>query len=53
MADNKFDTPELREYPIIPKLQKDVMAHSKPFIAMSRIKSHWVSQANWSMICTM
>jgi ferredoxin len=33
MADNKFDTPELREYPIIPKLQKDVMAHSKPFIA--------------------
>ena len=33
MADKKFETPELREYPIIPKLQKDVMAHSQPFIA--------------------
>jgi len=33
MADNKFDTPELREYPIIPKLKKGVMSHSKPFIA--------------------
>ena len=22
MADNKFDTPQLREYPIIPKLKK-------------------------------
>ena len=33
MADSKFETPEIREYPIIPKLQKDVMSHSKPFIA--------------------
>ena len=33
MADNKFDTPKLREYPIIPKLKKGVMSHSKPFIA--------------------
>ena len=33
MADNKFETPEIREYPIIPKLQKGVMSHSKPFIA--------------------
>ena len=33
MEDNKFDTPELREYPIIPKLRKGVMSHSKPFIA--------------------
>jgi len=33
MADNKFDTPEIREYPIIPKLQRGVMSHSKPFIA--------------------
>tara|TARA_B100000941_G_scaffold96780_1_gene67440 strand:- start:42 stop:1589 length:1548 start_codon:yes stop_codon:yes gene_type:complete len=33
MADNKFDTPQLREYPIIPKLKKGVMSHSKPFIA--------------------
>ena len=33
MADNKFDTPQLREYPIIPKLKKGIMSHSKPFIA--------------------
>ena len=33
MADKKFETPELREYPIIPKLQRDVMSHSHPFIA--------------------
>tara|TARA_B100001996_G_scaffold329120_1_gene276674 strand:+ start:4453 stop:6000 length:1548 start_codon:yes stop_codon:yes gene_type:complete len=33
MADNKFETPELREYPIIPKLQKGIMSHSKPFVA--------------------
>ena len=33
MADNKFNTPQLREYPIIPKLKKGVMSHSKPFIA--------------------
>ena len=33
MADNKFETPELREYPIIPKLQKGTMSHSKPFVA--------------------
>ena len=33
MADSKFDTPQLREYPIIPKLKKGVMSHSKPFIA--------------------
>ena len=33
MADKKFETPELREYPIIPKLKKDVMSHSQPFIA--------------------
>lgn len=31
MAD--FETPAFREYPIIPKLQKGVMAHSKPFVA--------------------
>ncbi len=30
MAD--FETPEFREYPIIPKLQPGVMAHSSPFI---------------------
>ncbi len=31
MAD--FDTPELKEYPVIPHLQEGVMAHSKPFVA--------------------
>jgi len=28
-----FETPEFREYPIIPKLQEGTMAHSKPFIS--------------------
>ncbi|MFO8023641.1 sulfate reduction electron transfer complex DsrMKJOP subunit DsrK [Thiohalophilus sp.] len=31
MAD--FDTPELHEYPIIPKLKEGVMEHSKPYVA--------------------
>ena len=31
MAD--FDTPELKEYPVIPHIQEGVMAHSKPFVA--------------------
>ncbi len=31
MAD--FETPEIKEYPIIPKLKEGVMAHSKPFVA--------------------
>ena len=33
MADVNFETPELKEYPLIPKLQKDVMAHSAPYVA--------------------
>jgi Fe-S oxidoreductase len=28
-----FETPELKEYPVIPNIQEGVMAHSKPFIA--------------------
>jgi len=28
-----FDVPELKEYPVIPILQEDVMAHSKPYVA--------------------
>jgi len=28
-----FDTPELKEYPVIPRIQEGVMAHSKPFVA--------------------
>ena len=31
MAD--FDTPELKEYPVIPHIQEGVMAHSKPYVA--------------------
>ena len=33
MAAVEFETPVLKEYPIIPKLHKDVMAHSKPYVA--------------------
>ena len=33
MATANFQTPALREYPIIPLLQEDTMAHSKPFVA--------------------
>ena len=33
MAASEFETPALREYPIIPKLRKGVMAHSAPFEA--------------------
>ena len=46
MADNKFETPEIREYPIIPKLQKGVMSHSKPFIAKE-------PRLIWSCICIL
>jgi len=28
-----FDTPVLKEYPVIPQIQEGVMAHSKPFVA--------------------
>jgi len=28
-----FETPELKEYPVIPHIQEGVMAHSKPFVA--------------------
>jgi Fe-S oxidoreductase len=28
-----FETPELKEYPVIPLLHEGVMAHSKPFVA--------------------
>ena len=31
MAD--FEIPELKEYPVIPKIQEGTMAHSKPFVA--------------------
>ncbi|MDH5729554.1 MAG: (Fe-S)-binding protein, partial [Gammaproteobacteria bacterium] len=33
MAKVEFDTPEIREYPIIPMLKSDAMSHSSPFVA--------------------
>ena len=30
-----FDVPELKPYPVIPKLVEDAMAHSQPFVAKS------------------
>ena len=38
MADVKFETPTLKEYPIIPKLQKDAMAHSAPYVAKEQFQ---------------
>ena len=36
MAD--FDTPELKEYPVIPTITEGTMAHSKPFIAKEQFQ---------------
>ena len=36
MAD--FETPELKEYPVIPTITEGVMAHSKPFIAKEQFQ---------------
>ena len=36
MAD--FDTPELKEYPVIPRIQEGTMAHSKPFVAKEQFQ---------------
>ena len=37
MAD--FETPELKEIPIIPHIQEGVMAHSKPFVAKAEFQA--------------
>tara|TARA_B100002019_G_scaffold110321_1_gene94883 strand:- start:15603 stop:17141 length:1539 start_codon:yes stop_codon:yes gene_type:complete len=39
MAENKFDTPEYREYRIIPKLKDGVMKHSKPFVSKEQFQT--------------
>ena len=39
MAAAEFDTPQLKEYPIIPRLQKDAMAHSSPFVAKQQFQT--------------
>ncbi len=36
MAD--FETPEIKEYPVIPRLKPDVMSHSKPFVAKEQFQ---------------
>jgi Fe-S oxidoreductase len=33
-----FETPELKEYPVIPNIEEGVMAHSKPFIAKEQFQ---------------
>ena len=38
MAAAEFDTPELKEYPIIPHLQEGVMKHSQPFTAKAEFQ---------------
>jgi len=34
-----FDTPVLKEYPVIPHIQEGVMAHSKPFVAKEEFQA--------------
>ena len=34
-----FETPELREYPIIPALHEGAMAHSQPFVAQAKFQA--------------
>lgn len=38
MAKPDFEVPVLKEYPIIPKLQRGTMAHSKPYVAKEKFQ---------------
>ena len=38
MAVAEFEVPKIKEYPVIPVLQPDAMAHSKPFVAAAPIQ---------------
>ncbi len=38
MAAAEFDTPTIKEYPVIPHLQEGVMAHSQPYVAKSEFQ---------------
>ena len=38
MAAAEFDTPELKEYPVIPRLQEGVMKHSQPYTAKAEFQ---------------
>jgi len=35
----EFETPRLKEYPVIPILQAGAMAHSRPFVAAAPIQT--------------
>ncbi|HKJ08056.1 MAG TPA: (Fe-S)-binding protein [Gammaproteobacteria bacterium] len=39
MAKANFETPQLKEYPVIPLIQEGVMAHSKPFTAKAEFQA--------------
>jgi len=39
VAKANFETPELKEYPVIPLLQEGVMAHSKPYTAKAEFQA--------------
>ncbi len=39
MAAAEFTTPELKDYPAIPALQRDAMAESKPYVASDKINT--------------
>ena len=38
MAAAEFDTPELKEYPVIPRLQEGTMKHSQPYTAKAEFQ---------------
>ena len=38
MATAKFETPKLKPYPVIPMVAEGAMAHSKPFVAPTKIQ---------------
>jgi len=39
VAKANFETPQLKEYPVIPLIQEGVMAHSKPFTAKAEFQA--------------
>ena len=39
MAKVDYEIPELKEYPVIPKLKKDAMAHSAPYVAQEKFQT--------------
>jgi hypothetical protein len=47
MAAAEFTTPELKDYPAIPALQRGAMAESKPYVASDKINRPSASPASW------